>query len=164
LLQQQSEGEDSLVNRKGRPGTVLMADDDPDDCLFVKEAFTETRMAKNFHCVEDGQELLEYLRRWGKYADPSLFPYPDLILLDLNMPRKDGRETLTEIKADPDFRTIPIVILTTSRDEKDIAGSYELGASSFITKPAQFEGFMDFAKTVGKYWFELVNLPVRKNA
>jgi len=113
------------MNLKGRPGTVLMADDDPDDCLFVKDALSETRVAKDFHCVEDGQELLKYLRREGKYADRSLFPYPDLILLDLNMPGKDGLEALTEIKADPDFRTIPVVILTTSRDEKDIAGSYE---------------------------------------
>ena len=122
---QHLKGEDSRMKRKGRPSTVLMADDDPDDCLFVKEAFTETRVPKDFLCLEDAQELLEYLRRQGKYAGSSLFPYPDLILLDLNMPRKDGREVLMEIKADPDFRTIPIVMLTTSRDEKDIAGSYE---------------------------------------
>lgn len=139
-----------------------MADDDPDDCLFVRDAFKKTRMVKDFHCVEDGQELLDYLCRQGKYADTSIFPCPDLILLDLNMPILDGRQALKEIKSHTDFRAIPIVILTTSRDERDIAKSYDLGANSYITKPSTFEEFIDLAKTLGAYWFELVNLPPQR--
>ncbi len=144
------------------PVTIVMADDDPDDCLFVRDALGETRTADGFLCVEDGQELMDYLYRKGKYADTSLFPCPDLILLDLNMPRKDGREVLKEIKSDPDLRSIPIVVLTTSRDERDIAGSYELGASSFISKPIDFNGFIRFAQTIERYWFELVQLPPQR--
>jgi len=144
--------------------TVLMADDDPDDCLFVKDAFGETGMAKDFRCVEDGEELLSYLRRQGKYADTSLSPHPDLILLDLNMPRKDGREALKEIKLNPDLRSIPIVILTTSREERDVAESYSMGANSFITKPSDFDELIEFVRTLGAYWFGLVNLPPQKHA
>lgn len=148
--------------RKPVPATVLMADDDPDDCLFVRDAFKQTRMVRDFRCVEDGQELLAYLRREGKYSDISLSPPPDLVLLDLNMPVKDGREALREIKSSPELRTIPIVVLTTSGEERDIARSYELGASSFITKPADFSDFIDLAKTIESYWFEWVKLPPQR--
>lgn len=150
------------MNPKGIPATVLMADDDPDDCFFVKDAFRKTSMAKDFRCVEDGQELLDYLHRRGKYSDSSLSPCPDLILLDLNMPKKDGREALKEIKSHPDFRSIPIVIFTTSREAGDIVKSYDMGANSFMTKPADFNELIDFVRTLEAYWFEIVTLPPQR--
>ncbi len=145
--------------RKAMSAVVLMADDDPDDCLFVGDAFTETRMAGDFRCVENGLELLQYLRREGKYIDSSVSPCPDLILLDLNMPIKDGRQALKEIKAHPALRVIPVVVLSTSEEERDIEKSYELGACSYITKPADFNDLISLVRTLGEYWFELVRLP-----
>ncbi len=136
--------------------TILMADDDQDDCLLVKKAFKASRLANDLHFVGDGEELMEYLYRRGKYADA---PRPGLILLDLNMPRKDGREALKEIKTDEGLREIPVVVLTTSKDEEDILRSYNLGANSYITKPVTFEGLCDVMKSIGKYWFEIVELP-----
>jgi CheY-like chemotaxis protein len=109
--------------------------------------------------VENGEELLEYLYRRGKYSDPAVSPRPGLILLDLNMPKKDGRQALKEIKADPSLRSIPIVVLTTSKAEEDILRSYDLGVNSFIVKPVTFEGLVDIMKTLTKYWFEIVELP-----
>jgi CheY-like chemotaxis protein len=141
---------------------ILVADDDPEDCLLIKEAFKEGRLANGPRFVEDGEELMGYLRHQGKYEDPSLAPRPGIILLDLNMPRKDGREALKEIKSDPDLRTIPVVVLTTSKDEEDILRSYDLGANSFITKPVTFPGLVDAVKSLGKYWFEIVELPLEK--
>ncbi len=139
--------------------TILMADDDPDDCLMAKEALEESRLANDLHFVSNGEELLDYLRRRGKYAAPENSPLPGLILLDLNMPRKDGREALKEIKADPSLRRIPVVVLTTSKAEEDICRTYELGVNSFIVKPVSFEGLVDVMKTLRKYWFEIVKLP-----
>src|SRR3954470_19676247 len=118
-----------------RPVTILMADDDPDDRELTREAFEESRVANDLRFVEDGEELLDYLKRRGKFADPALSPRPGLILLDLNMPKKDGREALEEIKGDPNLCTIRVVILTTSKAEEDILRSYNLGAASYITKP-----------------------------
>ena len=141
------------------PITILMADDDPDDRLMAQSAFEVSHLANDLRFVVDGQELMDYLLRRGKYADPALSPRPGLILLDLNMPRKDGREALAEIKADPDLQTIPVVVLTTSKAEEDIYRSYAVGASSFITKPVSFEGLVDVVRTVGHYWFEIVALP-----
>jgi CheY-like chemotaxis protein len=138
---------------------VLVADDDPDDCLLIKEAFTRGLLINGLRFVEDGEELMDYLRHQEKYGDPSLAPRPGIILLDLNMPRKDGREALKEIKSDPDLKSIPVVILTTSKDEEDILRSYDLGANSFITKPVTFQGLVDAVKSLGKYWFEIVELP-----
>src|SRR5947209_16514798 len=112
--------------RPGKPITILMADDDPDDRLMAREAFQEARLANDLRFVEDGAELLDYLRRRGKYADPASSPRPGLILLDLNMPRKDGREALGEIKADPSLRNIRVVVLTTSKAEEDIERAYGL--------------------------------------
>ena len=106
---------------------------------------------------------MDYLHRRGKYADPSQAPRPGLILLDLNMPRKDGREALREIKADPDLRTIPVVVLTTSKAEEDIVRSYTFGASSFITKPVTFDGLVEVMKTLGRYWFHIVDLPLERS-
>ena len=142
-----------------RPITILLADDDPDDRMLARDALDESRLANDLHEVVDGEELLEYLRRQGKYADPASAPRPGLILLDLNMPRKDGREALREIKADPELRSIPVVVLTTSQAEEDIYRTYDLGVSSFITKPVSFEGLVAVMKALGRYWFEIVELP-----
>jgi CheY-like chemotaxis protein len=147
------------MNPAPTPITILMADDDPDDRQMTKEAFAESRLANDLRFVEDGVELLDYLHRRGKYADPASSPRPGLILLDLNMPRKDGREALREIKADPDLRRIPVVVLTTSKAEEDIYRTYDLGVSSYITKPVTFEGLVTVMKALGTYWFEIVELP-----
>lgn len=147
---------------KGRrhPVTILMADDDPDDCMLAKEALAESRLANDLRFVSDGEELLDYLHHRGKYAQLSSSPRPGLILLDLNMPKKDGREALKEIKADLNLRYIPVVVLTTSKAEEDIHRSYDLGANSFIVKPVTFSSLVEVMKTLRKYWFEIVELPL----
>lgn len=147
------------MNKPNKPIMILMADDDPDDRMLTKEAFEECRLSNDLRFVEDGEALMDYLHCRGKYADPNDFPRPGLILLDLNMPRKDGREALGEIKADPELRRIPIVVLTTSKAEEDILRSYDLGVNSFIVKPVSFEGLVEVVKTLGKYWFQIVELP-----
>ena len=139
--------------------TILMAEDDPDDRILAKEAFEESRLANVLHFVEDGEELLEYLRHQGRYESLNGSPRPGLILLDLNMPRKDGREALKEIKGHPKFHRIPVVVLTTSKEEEDVVRSYDMGVSSFITKPVLFSSLIEVVKTLGKYWFEIVVLP-----
>lgn len=144
---------------KTLPITILMADDDEDDRLLAFDALKEGRVLNNLYCVEDGVELLEYLRREGKFADPQTSPRPSLILLDLNMPRMDGREALQEIKADPKLRGIPVVILTTSKEEEDMFRGYDLGAASYITKPVNFEGLVELMQVLGRYWIEFVELP-----
>ncbi len=133
-----------------------MADDDADDRMLAKEALEESRVLNDLHFVEDGEELMDFLNRRGRFSDA---PRPGLILLDLNMPKKDGREALKEIKADPDLRRIPVVVMTTSKAEEDIFRSYDLGASSFITKPVTFDRLVDLMKTLGQYWVEFVELP-----
>ena len=138
---------------------ILMADDDEDDRLLTEDAFREYRVGNVLMFVEDGEELMDYLYRRGKFTDPKSSPRPGLILLDLNMPRKDGREALEEIKSDPGLRSIPVVVLTTSKAEEDIVRSYDLGVNSFITKPVTFEGLVEVVKTLGKYWIEIVELP-----
>ena len=142
-----------------RPITILMADDDEEDCLLTKEAWDENRLANDLRFVGDGEELMEYLQHRGKYSDPADSPAPGLILLDLNMPKKDGREALREIKASPELRRIPIVVLTTSKAEEDILRSYDLGASSYITKPVTFEELVKTVKHLEHYWFQVVELP-----
>lgn len=147
------------MDRNRRPITILMADDDEEDRMMTKEAWEESRLANDLRFVEDGEELMEYLEHKGKYADPADSPWPGLILLDLNMPKKDGREALREIKADTELRRIPVVVLTTSKAEEDIYRSYDMGASSYIVKPVTFEGLVAIVKGLGKYWFEIVYLP-----
>jgi len=147
------------VKRDARPITILMAEDDPDDRLLTQEALHESRVTNALRFVEDGVALLDYLHRRGPYTDPASSPSPDLILLDLNMPRKDGREALAEIKAEPKFRHIPVVVLTTSQTEEDIFRSYDTGASGFITKPVTFEALVEVMKALGEYWIEIVRLP-----
>ena len=145
--------------------TILLADDDPDDRLLTHEALQENNVPNDFRCVEDGEELADYLFRRGKYEDPAESPRPGLILLDLNMPRKDGREALKEIKSDPELRQIPIVVLTTSKADDDICKTYDLGVNSYITKPASFESLVSVMKALVKYWFHTVELPTNcKNA
>lgn len=147
------------MRNRVKPVTILMADDDPDDRQLTKEAFAESHLANDLRFVEDGEELLEYLHRRGKFADPAVSPRPSIILLDLNMPRKDGREALEEIKADPQFRGIRVIVMTTSKAEEDIIRSYDLSAASYITKPVTFDALLDVVKTIGKYWLEIVELP-----
>lgn len=139
----------------------MVAEDDEDDRLLMQDALEENRLANALHFVGDGEELMDYLRHQGDYADPQSSPRPSLILLDLNMPRKDGREALKEIKADPDLRQIPVVVLTTSKAEEDILRTYDLGVSSFIAKPVVFESMVQIMKMLGTYWFEIVELPDR---
>ena len=148
---------------KTRSITILMADDDEDDRLLTQDAMKESRVLNQLYFVEDGVELLQYLRREGKYADEVLYPKPGLILLDLNMPRMDGREALQHIKSDPELRGIPVVILTTSKQEEDMVKGYGLGAASYITKPVNFEGLVELMKAIGKYWVEFVELPNSDN-
>jgi CheY-like chemotaxis protein len=139
--------------------TILLADDDADDRMLAQDALKESRLANDLRFVENGEELMEYLRRQGRFADAAASPTPGLILLDLNMPRKDGREALAEIKSDPGLRHIPIVVLTTSKAEEDIYRTYDLGVNSFITKPVTFDGLVNVMRTLGTYWFEIVELP-----
>lgn len=147
---------------EAQPITILMAEDDADDRLMVKDAFQESRVFNRLHFVTDGVELLEFLRHEGRFADLRKFPTPDLILLDLNMPRKDGREALQEIKADLALRHIPTVVLTTSKAEEDILRSYDIGAASYITKPVTFEALVEIIRGLGDYWVQIVKLPPRK--
>jgi Response regulators consisting of a CheY-like receiver domain and a winged-helix DNA-binding domain len=142
-----------------KPSTILIAEDDDDDFLLTEQALGEAHLRNPLKRAADGQELMDYLERRGVYRDRKVFPDPALILLDLNMPRKDGREALREIKASPQLRHIPVVVLTTSKAEEDIVRSYELGVNSFIIKPVTFGGFVEAVKVLGRYWFELVKLP-----
>jgi len=142
-----------------QPITILLADDDLDDCLLAAEALQESRLANDLRVVHDGEALLAYLRRRGPYAVPGAAPQPGVILLDLNMPGLDGREALAQIKVDPALRQIPVVVLTTSRAEEDIYRSYDLGASSFISKPVTFTALVEVMRSLGRYWFEIVQLP-----
>jgi CheY-like chemotaxis protein len=147
------------MSRPPKPITILMADDDADDRMMTLEAFQESRLANDLRFVEDGEELLDYLKRRGKYSDPASSPRPGLILLDLNMPRKDGREALREVKADPSLKHIRVIVLTTSKAEEDIYRTYDLSAASYITKPVTFESLVEVIKALGKYWLEIVELP-----
>ncbi len=138
---------------------ILIADDDQDDRQMIKEALEESRLINDLHFVTDGEELMNYLERRGPYADTAKFPLPGLILLDLNMPKKDGREALREIKSNSALKQIPVVVLTTSKAEEDIFRTYNLGVNSFVTKPVKFSSLVDVMRTIGQYWFELVELP-----
>ena len=147
------------MNANARPIVILLADDDEEDRMLAGNALEESRVVNDLRFVEDGEELLDYLYHRGRYSEPGTSPTPGLILLDLNMPRKDGREALKEIKADSDLRRIPVVVLTTSKAEEDIYRTYDLGANSFITKPVSFEGLVSVMRDIGRYWIEIVELP-----
>ncbi|WP_300532590.1 response regulator [Maricaulis sp.] len=139
--------------------TILMVDDDPDDRLLFKEACEEVRLRNPLEFLENGEQLLDYLKREGNYAHLKGEPFPGIILLDLNMPLKDGREALEEVKADPNLRDIPIIILTTSKSEDDILSSYGLGASSYIVKPISLDRLMRVINSIGEYWVQIVEAP-----
>jgi two-component system, response regulator len=137
--------------------SILMADDDHDDHQLTRDAIERNKLANPLNSVYDGEELLTYLRKQGTYSDAET---PGLILLDLNMPKLDGREALEQIKKDPALCGIPIIVMTTSQAEEDIYRSYDLGANSFISKPVTFDGLVDVIKSLGEYWFQIVQLPV----
>lgn len=147
-----------------KPITILYADDDPEDRMLVQDAWEESRLRNALHFVEDGEELMDYLNRRGKFEHLAGQPLPGLILLDLNMPRKDGREALREIKADPALRKIPVVVLTTSKAEEDILRAYDLGVSSFIVKPVTFQSLVEVTVALRRWWFEIVELPAAYTA
>lgn len=145
--------------KSNRPIVILIADDDAEDRMLIKEALDENRLSNAIQFVENGEELMDYLHNRGKFTDKDKYQTPGLILLDLNMPKKDGREALKEIKADDHLRVLPVVVLTTSKAEEDILRTYDLGVSSFITKPVTFTALVDVMRTLSKYWFEIVELP-----
>ncbi|MGI5230085.1 response regulator [Actinoallomurus sp. CA-142502] len=135
---------------------VLLVEDDPGDVLLTKEAFDDNKVSNNLHVVSDGEEATAYLRRQGPHAGA---PRPDLILLDLNLPRKDGREVLRDIKADPDLRSIPVVVLTTSEADEDILNSYDLHANAYVTKPVDFDDFIRIVRQIDDFFVSVVKLP-----
>jgi CheY-like chemotaxis protein len=141
--------------------TILMADDDVEDCLLVRDALLETGRPCDLHFVRDGEELFDYLRHEGEYVEGRNSPWPDLILLDLKMPRKDGRETIRQLKSDPHYRQIPVIALTTSSAADDVEYTYNAGANSYIKKPATFRELVGVLDALGRYWFETVELPAR---
>jgi CheY-like chemotaxis protein len=149
------------MTEPGRPITILMADDDEDDRDLTRDALEDTAFIDNMQFVVDGQDLIDYLRQAGPYASPEAAarPRPSIILLDLNMPRKDGREALAEIKADRDLRQIPVVVLTTSSDEQDVRHAYDLGANTYITKPVTGSKLHDVLARLAEYWAEIAVLP-----
>lgn len=144
---------------KAKPATILLVEDDRGDQELTRRALGEGKIRNELRIVEDGEEALAYLFRRGKYKDPTTSPRPDLLLLDLNLPRVDGREVLEQIRADSKLRRMAVVVLTTSRQEEDILRSYELGCNSFITKPVDMNQFMQVIQTLEKYWFQIVVLP-----
>jgi CheY-like chemotaxis protein len=143
------------------PIVILLADDDSDDREMTRRAFEKNQLALELHTVSDGEDLMDYLQHRGRYEPPTVAPTPGLILLDLNMPKKDGREALAEIKADPALRRIPIVVLTTSKAERDISRTYDLGSSSYIIKPVSFAQLVEVTRVLALYWFQIVTLPER---
>ena len=147
------------MNETPKPEVILLAEDDSDDRLLLKDALADCGWSGELRCVEDGVELLDYLLRRGKYQSAASAPRPGLILLDLNMPRKDGREALREIRADASLRGIPVVVLTTSKADTDIAKVYDLGANSFLSKPVQFDALVNVTRMLTQYWFNTVALP-----
>ncbi len=156
----------SNISKESSGIVILMADDDDDDFLLTQKALNQSKLLNTLCRVKDGEELLHYLRGEGEYADATnerCCKRPGVILLDLNMPKKDGREALREIKSDPELRDIPVVVFTTSKAEEDIFKSYQLGVNSFITKPVTFEGLLGVMQALGKYWFEIVELPTNND-
>lgn len=143
---------------------LLMAEDDPQDRLLTEEALREARLSNRLYVVEDGDQLMRYLHHQPPYEDQVLYPRPGIILLDLNMPKKDGRTCLREIQASPALRRIPVVVLTTSKEEEEILNSYDLGANSYICKPVDFNQLVKVMKSFTSYWFSIVELPDAKSS
>ncbi|SPF46341.1 Response regulator receiver protein [Syntrophobacter sp. SbD1] len=149
-----------MVQKRKKKTVLLMADDDEDDCLLMNEAIRNIFKSEHFFCLRDGQELMDYLLRQGIYTDPKKFPAPDLIFLDLNMPKKDGFETLKEIKGHPELKAIPVLIFSTAKDQEQIEVCYKLGANSYITKPMAFENLVKTVRCLSEYWFDIAELPL----
>lgn len=149
----------NLIQKIKKNVPILIAEDDEEDREIIKEAFDECKLANDLIFVNDGEELMEYLLKKGKYAGKRQYGDPGIILLDLNMPRKDGRQALTEIKSNVDLRKIPVIILTTSKEEEDIVRTYKLGVNSFVIKPVTYAALVNVMKSIGNYWFEIVELP-----
>lgn len=147
-----------MTPSQGRPIEVLLVEDDPGDELMTREAFEENKVRNNLHVARDGEEALDFLNRRGEYADA---PRPDLVLLDLNLPKFDGRQVLAEIKADEDLRTIPVVVLTTSGAEEDILSSYQLHANAYVTKPVDFARFIQVVRQIDDFFVSVAQLPAR---
>lgn len=141
------------------PIIILLAEDDPDDCYLIGEALSESNVPHKLFTVKNGEELMDYLYNRNEYKDTDKWPRPGLILLDLNMPLKNGIAALEDIKNDPGLKRIPIVVLTTSQSEEDVIQTYEMGISSFITKPMTFTALVDAMRSLGEYWDKLVKLP-----
>ena len=152
------------MTRQSKPVTILVAEDDADDRMLLKDAFSASSLPNELRFVEDGEQLLAYLRREGEFADPGEAPIAGLIILDLNMPKMDGREALTIIKNDEVLKSIPVVVLTTSAEEDDVYYAYTLGVSSYISKPVTFEGLVNVVQVLNKYWLEVVELPRQQTA
>jgi len=142
-----------------RPIQILLVEDSPTDAELTLTALKTAKMANKVFHVQDGVQAMEFLRRQGAYSQAE---QPDLILLDLNLPRKDGREVLAELKDDPDLKMIPVVVLTTSKAEEDIIRSYKLHANCYVTKPVNFERFLEIVKSIESFWFTVVSLPARR--
>ena len=151
------------MRESGKPITILLADDDEDDRLMTRDALRDARLHNDLRFVIDGVDLMDYLHRRGRHSDARDSPRPGLILLDLNMPRMDGREALHAIKQDAALRSIPVVVLTTSKAEEDIVRTYDLGVNSFITKPVTFLGLVEVMKVFSRYWLEIVDLPLDRS-
>ncbi|MFB6196061.1 MAG: response regulator [Haloplanus sp.] len=144
------------MTEQGRPVEILLAEDNPGDVKLTEKAFEQRNLINNLHVVEDGIEAMKFLRQTGDYGEK---PRPDLILLDLNMPRKDGREVLEDVKDDPELRRIPVIVLTSSEAEEDIVRSYDLQANAYLTKPVDFQGFMDIVERFEEFWLSVVKMP-----
>lgn len=149
--------------KAGNQVPILIADDDTEDCEMIRDALKESRLLNELHFVKDGEELLDYLHNRGKFENNKEHPLPGLILLDLNMPKVDGREALKVIKSNPKLRQIPVVVLTTSQAEEDVYRTYDLGVNSFITKPVAFDSLVQTMRDMGRYWFEIVDLPGKRD-
>ena len=145
-----------MTETEGRPVEILLVEDSPSDTELTVEALKEAKIRNHLSTVEDGVQAMEFLRRQGRFARA---PRPDLIMLDLNLPRKDGREVLAEIKTDPDLKTIPVVVLTTSRAEQDVLRAYQLNANCYITKPVDFDQFLNVVRSIESFWLFVVTLP-----
>ena len=152
------------MGKAGDAVLILMAEDDPEDAMLAADALHEAKLLNPFVVVEDGRALMDYLHSTGAFAPPHPAVRPGIILLDLNMPRMNGKEALAEIRSDPGLRDIPVVVLTTSRADEDVLRSYTLGANSFIVKPVSFEGLVDVIRGIESYWFEMVRLPAHGGA
>lgn len=148
-----------MTQNSEKPVIILLAEDDPGDQELTRRALNEGKIANDLHIVSDGEQALDYLYRRGKYEDPSSSPRPSLILLDLNMPIIDGRQVLSEIKSDPKLSVIPVIALTTSKQETDILKSYQHGVNSYITKPVNIDEFISVIMSLEDYWFRIVRIP-----